>query len=1086
MWQSVAEEKRGCAESTRRWRTVMLRGVLSILNAVEGEERPVLLLLGLGFFTGVFMATYKIVATTLFLDHMADQLKMALFISGLIGVATAFLYVKLQNRIRYSRLVLFIFVTIFLFVALSRVLSGYIASPRLIYALFVMLGPITSLLILVFYGLFGRLFDLRQTKRLVGGIDTGQLIATIITFYTVPLLANFINPITNFLIIGEFGLVMAMIIVILIISTQKLSGKSTGVRERNKETGLGHLLRNKYVIFLAIFLLCSMLAMNILDFSFWSISHLQYPDEKQLASFLGVFEGSIMIICLLLQTMVNERLQRLYGPRTALLILPIILVVFAGLTIFYGNLSGLIISDPNFAWFFIFLSLSTLFARSLREATEFPVVKVFFSPLDEKVRFDIQAKLEGFWNEFSRALGFGLILLFGMIPDFDLLHYFYILLAILAVWIAVTFLIYNQYKEKIKEALERGKKTLKEVIIQRIRPQLDRKSPADLALGLRLLSKIDRDGMHQVIDRSGILESGSDHAFEILEEDSYSLAITFMKVQSPISIAKEIGQGGAASEGPQLPEILEMLKLSADPEQRRRAAGLIMELPGDESLTWISHFLNDPDNRVVKMAMFASSYLKRVEFLPVIIENLSRKSLKYAAMDALVNYGEMAFPFLDSLFYNTENQEVRLSIIRTLGNIGGVAAAEALWNKINYPDRIVVSEILMALNHCDFTVHESDKSKIREAIERDAEHIVWNLAAVEELKKEEDPHYDRLILAIYDQIKQYYNHVYMLLSMMIVNKNHIQLVKEFVESGDREKVSYALELLDTQLEKDHEFRHIIISLLDNVPEYEKLRRLKQNFAFSEKKPGEILRYIINRDFNQINRWAKACALDAVGAKGYRDYSLELVANLFNPDTLLSEVAARSIYRVDPEAFRKHVRRLERAQQDRMLQLVQDQAGKESQVLRPYLRFEIVDFMNTQSSLSSFPSFVIANMGELMEEKYYPSGSVVDNEDLDYSAFAIVYKGSLELIDAAGQLVRSYRPGEFMGEDFSYERIRHSVHFRFSEDTVLLLIGKNEFYDLVTSDFEVTMKLLDVIGNGVRGENGEETGIAADEPATAGP
>ena len=126
------------------------------------------------------------------------------------------------------------------------------------------------------------------------------------------------------------------------------------------------------------------------------------------------------------------------------------------------------------------------------------------------------------------------------------------------------------------------------------------------------------------------------------------------------------------------------------------------------------------------------------------------------------------------------------------------------------------------------------------------------------------------------------------------------------------------------------------------------------------------------------------------------------------------------------------------------------------------------------------------MGELMEEKYYPSGSVVDNEDLDYSAFAIVYKGSLELIDAAGQLIRSYRPGEFMGEDFSYERIRHSVHFRFSEDTVLLLIGKNEFYDLVTSDFEVTMKLLDVIGNGVRGENGEETGIAADEPATAGP
>jgi AAA family ATP:ADP antiporter len=45
----------------------MVKSLLSILNVVEGEERPVLLVLGYGFFMGIFLAAYKVVATTLFL-----------------------------------------------------------------------------------------------------------------------------------------------------------------------------------------------------------------------------------------------------------------------------------------------------------------------------------------------------------------------------------------------------------------------------------------------------------------------------------------------------------------------------------------------------------------------------------------------------------------------------------------------------------------------------------------------------------------------------------------------------------------------------------------------------------------------------------------------------------------------------------------------------------------------------------------------------------------------------------------------------------------------------------------------------------
>ena len=85
----------------------MVKALLSILNVVEGEERPVLMLLGYGFFMGVFLAAYKIVATTLFLNQLSEYIREAFFVSGLLGLISTWLYATLQNRVHYSKLIIF-------------------------------------------------------------------------------------------------------------------------------------------------------------------------------------------------------------------------------------------------------------------------------------------------------------------------------------------------------------------------------------------------------------------------------------------------------------------------------------------------------------------------------------------------------------------------------------------------------------------------------------------------------------------------------------------------------------------------------------------------------------------------------------------------------------------------------------------------------------------------------------------------------------------------------------------------------------------------------------------------------------------
>ena len=75
----------------------MLKALLSIINVEEGEERPALLMLGYGFFMGVFLATYKVVAETLFLKTMSEDLQEAFFISGFAIIFVSLLTGKNKN-----------------------------------------------------------------------------------------------------------------------------------------------------------------------------------------------------------------------------------------------------------------------------------------------------------------------------------------------------------------------------------------------------------------------------------------------------------------------------------------------------------------------------------------------------------------------------------------------------------------------------------------------------------------------------------------------------------------------------------------------------------------------------------------------------------------------------------------------------------------------------------------------------------------------------------------------------------------------------------------------------------------------------
>ena len=81
--------------------------IIKVLNARPEEVPSVKMMLYLGFFIGIFLATYDVAAPAIFLNYFKDEnvLAQAFLVSGFIGVVSTYIYSYLQARIPYKVLV---------------------------------------------------------------------------------------------------------------------------------------------------------------------------------------------------------------------------------------------------------------------------------------------------------------------------------------------------------------------------------------------------------------------------------------------------------------------------------------------------------------------------------------------------------------------------------------------------------------------------------------------------------------------------------------------------------------------------------------------------------------------------------------------------------------------------------------------------------------------------------------------------------------------------------------------------------------------------------------------------------------------
>lgn len=1056
----------------------MLRKIFSRLNVKPEEERQVIFLLVIGFFQGAFLVTYQISAEALFLNKLPHLLKEAILISGGFGMITTALFSYLQNKVSFARLavgnlLLISIITIGIYLLYFNT-SG-LNQEYVIFTMFAMIGPFTAVILLGFWGVFGRLFNLRQSKRIIGWIDTGQLTAAIIATVSIPLLGALIPETINFLGISGVSILLAMITLLGITLKYDLKKAEIDVGIKtdanpnlsNKKTSL---FRDNYVWLLSSFLIFSMITFTFIQFSFQSVAALQFTQENDLRDFLAQFHLGYLLLGFILQTFVNDKIIGGYGLKVALFILPIVVGFFTICSILAGYIFGTspIEAPSTFIWFFLFISITRLFNYSLRDALENPTFKLFFMPLDNKTRFDIQTKVEGVVNETSRLIAGTVILLLSLVSFFELIHYTYATILLIIGYTFVIGRLYNQYRMKIKLKLERqqasseSEESHRIVMAKFLDKLLSKALPHKAIFLFNLLERISPKSVGSSINK--LMNHKSTKVRDFAQERMNEIKGLSVSDKYVIQIANNVEEDTSDKkmvEGFDLEGLLETgnitkrristLAKSEVSEDRQYVAELLGNSTEEENISYLMELLHDNDHKVRMAAINASEKNYNDEIIFGLIENLHHPIFGNQAQNALVKIGAKGMSTMDTAFYRTgQNFAVMRKILQIYGQIGGNMATKFLWNKIDYPDKILVSEALISLGECNFKANIGQVSRIKYAIEFDAEDIAWNLAAITEV----DPvgNGKLLIDALVEENRHDLEHIYMLLGMLY-DRRSIQLVKENVESGTAEGVTYAVELLDVFLSED--LKRIIIPLIDDISYTEAARKLEVFYPRESLDAKRVLKFLINRDYNQTNRWSKACAIYQIGFYKLEEYSYDVIANIFNQDLLVLEVSAWALFNMSPELYYENIQRLDKATKLHLdsifVKISMDRHNKT-------LLYDKVLFLKKLKLFEGISGLILSEIADSIDEVFLADQDNIVLEHNWNNYFYIVFQGSVNLI-RDDNVKMEINEGEFIGEFINSSNSENPNLIMANSETILYKIRKSDFYELLSENLPFAQQVV---------------------------
>lgn len=919
----------------------MYEALLKSLNIERREAGMVGLLVTQSFFIGIFFAALEISATALFMDQYGEQqLGRAFLVSGLMGVVLTGIFSSLQGKIKYSSLITITLVLITLLTAGMWLSFSFTTNEWLVFGIFSLMGALYILSLVAFSGMAGRLFTLRQGKRLFSIIDSGLVFGMIIISIAVPIILQFISEIKDLMLISAVSIFLALIVQTVTTKKYNVNSSEEQIRNANDEkpesVGIGKFIKNRYIGLLALFVMLSMVTLFFTSYNFLTSGKMSYPDSNDFAIFLANFTIAVMAFSFILKTFVYSKLIKTYGLKVSLLVTPLLIALFVIVSSAVGAIWGYETETASFVIFFLLLALVRFFSINLKDSIQTPSLRLLFQPIDAKIRYNVQAKVEGLVNEFSAVLSGILLAGLGLITSMELIHYSYILVAIVLLWIYITIQLYKEYQNMLRRSLlDYKKKSTKteefsetgiaavnrneKIALQKIERSLElmkNYEPTLFDIKLDQLLKENSIGAKELaiksIDEAEIYTSIKELGIIAKEDKDDTIKKLAGDVKSKLekSFKSHLGV-----------ENIIYLAKSKNEVDRVKAAKIIGDTENHEFSSLLKNLLRDLSPKVKLQAINSIAKMKNRDLWPFLVEQLADEQYRSAARSAIESIGEPILENLERAFYKSGAQlNLLLAIVDLYGRIEGEKTVKYLLKKLNDPNNQVVKKALNSLKMRNFSAdNETIQSQIFQSIEQTIGLAAWNFAAKYDVEEQGINKY--LSDEFDEELAQNYNMIFLLLSL-VYDPTSIEHIRKNIESGTTEGVSFAIEMLD--LFVADQLKGVLFALLeDNRPE-EKIRELELHFPINVYRTSDVLKQIMNRSANQLNNVTRACAIYTYLDLPEKDRIIgnDIVANLFNNDPLINETAAIVMNKLDSGIYQSTKSRLSSVKEEHLDSAIQ--------------------------------------------------------------------------------------------------------------------------------------------------------------------
>jgi AAA family ATP:ADP antiporter len=811
-----------------------LRSLLSrVVDFKPGEEAIAVLLFLYFFFITSPYYIIKSLRNASFLDRLTDaRLPLAYFLTAvLMGLIVNF-HSRLQVRLARRSLIIgslgFFLLTMCVFWWLLRFPWDWVP-----YAFWVWANIFAIVLVTQFWILVNDIFNPREAKRLIGFIGSGAQLGAILGGVIAGTLARtgrgrWLLPLAAGLLVLGMGTVAR------VFGRQKRPAASeeslvlgrgprpdkAAVRKVGFRDALRTTRASTYLKLLAGIMIVTWVVSTLIDYQFNSVVSRRIEGGANLTAFFGFFNAGTMAFAFVFQLLLTSRIIKTWGIRVTLLIYPLALLIFTGgmgLVAYASILPAVLLKTSD-------KSLAYSLNQSVRE--------LLYIPISPGQKYKSKIFIDMFLNRFAKGLG--AIILMGLLLAFPgTAAIRYISLAVLggiAVWVGLNIRVGREYRGLVKDKLElereRGERLVADAVdVETAKLVFDalesrRRSPVLYSMDLYDLFK--KGKLTPEVKRLVAFQPDEVRASlgTLFEQGETGLGLAAADEWEEDALKKDVGEIMDLDVYQEVMKgYLDRALSRAGPEgevdrmEAARAIGFMgRQAPAAARL---EDFLEDPSPEVSRQAVRSAAELKRREDVPALVSRLPEPALRQDVIEALAKYGpKLVGTLADYLHDPAETREVRRAAANVLARAGTQDAADFLLSELGPDDGPLDGEIIDGLDmiRADHPgvrfPHETVKDKILAKVGVRCRRLVEAADVNQTPAAPGQP--GNAARAAADSLRS----IFQLLGLIYAHED-ISRAYQNLQSGTKESIAYAVELLDTVLEK--ELRDAVVPLVEDMP-----------------------------------------------------------------------------------------------------------------------------------------------------------------------------------------------------------------------------------------------------------------------------